>query len=344
MYRTTYQQLIKILLFSVCLLVGCETSQQIVEQRILQFGTVIDITLVHSDIDKAESTLHAIEQQLQQYRTYWHAWEDSDLYRFNQSLTEGKTTPIPESLIELINLSQDYYHSSQQLFNPAIGKLVAAYGFHGNDQPNEELIRIIQQDMPTMLDLKIASGMASSDNPHLLLDLGGIAKGYAISLVANYLKKSGFGHFLINAGGDLISAGTRLGKPWTIGIQNPFKPGAIAKLTLEGDQNLFTSGNYQRYYLENEKIVHHIIDPRTGKPSQQISSATVLADDPVLADVAATTLMIDGWRNHATLAQSLDITDYLIVSDEMEIIVSRALSSKIEFTTDTPYIIVNDKN
>ncbi|MCP4492453.1 MAG: FAD:protein FMN transferase [Gammaproteobacteria bacterium] len=323
-------------------MVGCETRQQIIEQRILQFGTVIDITLVHSDIEQAESSLRAVEQQLQQYRAYWHAWEDSDLLRFNRSIASGQITQIPDSLIELIELSQDYYRSSQQLFNPAIGKLIAAYGFHGNEQPDVELIGLIQQDLPTMLDLKMENGMASSDNPHLLLDLGGIAKGYAMSLVADYLKESGFENFLINAGGDLISAGTRLGKSWTIGVQNPFKSGTIAMMMLEGDRNLFTSGNYQRYYLENDKIVHHIIDPRSGKPSQQISSATVLADDPVRADVAATALMIDGWHNHASLTKSLGITDYLIVSEEKEMIVSRALSRKIEFTTDAPYIIVND--
>ncbi|MCP3690390.1 MAG: FAD:protein FMN transferase, partial [Gammaproteobacteria bacterium] len=207
-----------------------------------------------------------------------------------------------------------------------------------------ELIELIQQRIPTMPDLKIANGAASSDNPHFLLDLGGIAKGYAISLVAAYLKESGFEDFLINAGGDLMSAGTRLGKPWTIGIQNPFKPGVIAKLMLDGNKSLFTSGNYQRYYRQNEKIVHHIIDPRSGNPSQQISSATVLADDPVLADVAATTLMIDGWHNHAALARTLGITDYLIVNDEHEMIVSRTFFRKVEFTTDAAYTVVNDKN
>ncbi len=341
MHRATYQQLTSVLIFCTSLLIGCDTQQQVVEQRILQFGTVIDITLVHSDIEQAESSLRIVEQQLQQYRTYWHAWEDSDLLRFNQSLALGQTTKIPDSLIKLVNLSRDYYRSSQQLFNPAIGKLIGAYGFHGNAQPDTELIELIQQDLPTMLDLRIENGAASSDNPHLLLDMGGIAKGYAISLVAAYLKKSGFKNFLINAGGDLISAGTRLGKPWTIGVQNPFKPGVIAKLMLGANQSLFTSGNYQRYYLKNDKVVHHIIDPRSGKPSQQISSATVLSDDPVLADVAATTLMIDGWHNHASLAKSLGITEYLIVNDKNEIIVSRALSRKIEFTTDAPHVIVN---
>lgn len=307
----------------------------------MQFGTVIDVSIIHHDIDKVERAFVDVENQLELYRQYWHAWEESDLYRFNQALSQSQSVPIPASLRELIELSQSYYLSSQQLFNPALGKLIAAYGFHGSQQMDKLLISSIQQNLPTMPDLKIKDTRARSENPNLQLDFGGIAKGYAMSLIADFLKSEGFEHFLINAGGDVLVAGDRLGKPWRIGVQNPFKPGAIASLGMSGDQHLFTSGNYQRYYKKGEDIVHHIIDPRSGKPSKQISSATVLADNAVLADVAATTLMIDGWNNHRQLAKSLGISDYLIVNQNQKIIVSRPMAEKIEFTTNLPYSIVD---
>lgn len=307
----------------------------------MQFGTIIDVSIIHRDIDKVEKAFVAVESQLELYRQYWHAWEDSDLYRFNQALSQSQSVRIPDSLRELIELSQSYYLSSQQLFNPALGKLIAAYGFHGSQQMDESLISNIQQNLPTMLDLKIKDTRASSENPNLQLDFGGIAKGYAMSLVAGFLKAEGFEHFLINAGGDVLVAGDRFGKPWRIGVQNPFKPGAIASLSMSGYQHLFTSGNYQRYYKKDDDIVHHIIDPRSGKPSKQISSATVLTEDAVLADVAATTLMIDGWDNHRSLAKSLGIIDFLIVNEKLEIIVSKSMAEKIEFTTDLPHTIVD---
>jgi thiamine biosynthesis lipoprotein len=332
-------RLIASLLF--ILLSACNSQEQLVDQRILQFGTIIDVTLIHADRDKSETALTQIERQLLVYRKNWHAWEDGDLFRFNQALNDTDKATVPESLKQLLALSQQYYRQSQHLFNPALGRLINAYGFHGTSEPDSRMINLIKTDIPTMLDLKLDQQQAHSINPHLQLDLGGIAKGYAIGLVADYLTASGFQNFLINAGGDLYFSGTKFGKPWKIGIQNPFGPGAIAGVKLTGDHSLFTSGNYQRYYQQADKIVHHIIDPRTGDPSENISSATVLSSDPVLSDVAATTLMIDGINNHRSLAKSLGIKDYLIISEDKKIIITRSFAQKIDITSDWPVMFID---
>lgn len=308
----------------------------------LQFGTIISVTIIHDDMHKTEQVFSAIETQLKQYETYWHAWEESDLYQFNQSLMQSESAIIPQSLQELITLSQDYYLSSKQLFNPALGQLIAAYGFHDNNITNEPLIAKIQKNLPNMRDLIIDGNRATITNPYLQLDFGGIAKGYAISKIADQLKAQGFQNFLINAGGDVLICGQRFNQPWTVAIQNPFAPGAIASIQLSGDHQLFTSGNYRRFYeKENNKKLHHIIDPRSGQPSTQISSATVLTTDAILADVAATTLMIDGWQNHDSLAESLGITDYLLINPKMEIIISRTLADKMEFLIDTTSVVIH---
>jgi len=327
-------------LLGVILLVGCEQQPRLVEQRILQFGTVIDVSLIHHDLAKSEQTLIEIEQQLSVFRHSWHAWEDSDLNRFNQALGSSASVAIPASLLELINLSQRYYLSSKKLFNPALGKLIASYGFHGQTDPDQALINTIQQDLPTMDDLIIQDRQASSRNPHLQLDFGGIAKGYAIGLIAVHLDRQGFEHYLINAGGDIVTSGSNLGKSWQIGVQNPFQPGAIASIGLLGKQSLFTSGNYQRFYRKGGKLVHHIIDPRSGEPSNHISSATVLTSDPVLADVAATTLMIDGLMDHRALAGSLGVEDYMTIDEQQRIIISASLAQKIELAADTVVTVV----
>ena len=329
------------LLAFILLLVGCDSQLQLAEARILQFGTIIDVSLIHHDLTKAEQTLSEIEKQLADYRANWHAWEDSDLSRFNRSLVSLKATDIPPSLNQLINLSHSYYLRSNRLFNPALGKLIAAYGFHGSSEPDLEVISAIQQDMPGMLDLQIEGQRATSSNEHLQLDFGGIAKGYAIGLIADYLQQQGYEHYLINAGGDLVTSGNKFGKAWRIAIQDPFKPGAIASIELLGRHSLFTSGNYQRFYRKDNNRVHHIIDPRTGGPSAQISSATVLTIDPVLADVAATTLMIGGLENPQSLAQSLGVDDYLVVSEDQEIIISRSLADKLEIIVDLPVRIID---
>ena len=109
------------------------------------------------------------------------------------------------------------------------GKLVAAYGFH-DGSTDEDAVAEIRRDIPNMHDLRIDGSSASSSNPDLQIDLGGIAKGYAIGLIGDLLERNGIEHYVINAGGDLLVAGNRFGQPWRIGIQNPFAPGVVARL------------------------------------------------------------------------------------------------------------------
>lgn len=341
MHRAASRSLIGLSLLLLAALAGCERRNHLVEQHLLEFGTLIEITLVTDDLVRAETLLREIEARLRTYRQQWHAWEDSDLTRLNRALQSGDRVVVPSSLRQLIVLSRDYHERSGGLFNPALGRLVAALGFHG-DEADPMLAARLAQDLPDMGDLEFDGASARSRHPGLQLDFGGIAKGYAIGLIAAYLDANGIEHYLINAGGDLQTAGNRLGRPWRIGIRNPYAPGAIARVHLEGRHSLFTSGNYaRRYYRRGGQIVHHIIDPRDGQSARGQSSATVLVADPVLADVAATALMIDGRRKARHLALSLGIEDFLIVSDNREILLSRSFAEKIEISSKWSTKIIN---
>jgi len=328
--------------FLLCLLVlaGCERKDRLVEQHLLEFGTIIKITLITQDLARAETLLAEIEARLKTYRKQWHAWEDSDLTRFNQALAKGENVPVPRSLQPLLQLSQKYYRATNGLFNPALGKLIAAYGFHDSNI-DVDSINAIKSDLPGMDDLEINAQVASSRNRHLQIDLGGIAKGYAIGLIGEFLDAHEITDYIVNAGGDLLTSGSRFGKAWRIGIQNPYAPGAIASIDIEGRYSLFTSGNYQRQYRQGGAKAHHIIDPRSGESSRGQSSATVLMRDPVRADVAATSLMVDGVNGHKMLSDALEIDDYLIITESREILVSRSMAEKLEFTTNWPIKIVN---
>jgi FAD:protein FMN transferase len=337
-HRTTRYSLIW--LCCAALLGGCERRQHLVQQHLLEFGTIIDITLISDDLPRAEFLLHEIEQQLRRQRAQWHAWEDSDLSRFNRQLQQYGSAEIPSSLAKLLDLSSSYYDASDGLFNPALGKLIAAYGFHDGNTDAQAVAKICR-DIPNMHDLHIDGSSASSGNPDLQIDLGGIAKGYAIGLIGDYLERNGIGHYVINAGGDLLISGNRFGQPWRIGIQNPFAPGVVARLELVGKHSLFTSGNYERSYRQGGVLRHHIIDPRSGAPARGQSSATVLGLDPVRADVAATTLMIDGMRRPRELSKALEIDDYLIISEAREILISRSFAQKVEITSRWPTTIID---
>jgi thiamine biosynthesis lipoprotein len=327
-------------LCAIVVFAGCERRQHLVEQHLLEFGTIIEITMISDDLLLAERLLAEIEQRLQRQRKQWHAWEDSDLTQFNLELQRDSTAEIPASLSHLLQLSREYQDASGGLFNPALGKLIAAYGFHGGDV-DAQAIAEIRLDIPDMRDLQIDGDMAISRNPHLQIDLGGIAKGYAIGGIAEFLDGNGIDNYVINAGGDLVIAGSRFGRPWRIGIQNPFAPGVVASLELEGRHALFTSGNYARRYRLGEDLRHHIIDPRSGESARGQSSATVLGSDPVRADVAATALMIDGLRQYRELSRSLQVGNFLIISEAREVLVSRALAAQVQMIVNWPVTIVD---
>jgi thiamine biosynthesis lipoprotein len=337
-YRATTFRLIW--LCAIVIAAGCERRQHLVEQHLLEFGTIIEITMISDDLLLAERLLAEIERRLKKQRIQWHAWEDSELTQFNLKLQRDARAEIPASLSDLLRLSREYHDSSGGLFNPALGKLIAAYGFHGGNIDTQAIARI-RLDIPDMQDVQIDGDLASSRNPHLQFDFGGIAKGYAIGGIARFLDASGIANYVINAGGDLVVSGNRFGRPWRIGIQNPFAPGVIASIELEGRHALFTSGNYARSYRLGEELRHHIIDPRSGESARGQSSATVLGIDPVRADVAATALMIDGMRNYRELSQSLQVTNFLIVSDAREILLSRALSERVRMIAKWPVTIVD---
>ena len=322
------------------LLAGCEPRQHLVQQHLLEFGTIIEITMIHADLRHAETLLAEVERRLYQQRQRYHAWEDSELSRFNRALEGEPRVRVPETLRPLLEKSQRYYTLTGGLFNPAMGRLIAAYGFHGA-AADEARLEVLRRDLPVMTDLDMDGEYASSQNPELQLDFGAIAKGYAIGEVAQYLDENGIEHYLINAGGDLVTRGDRFGKPWRIGIRNPFAPGVFASIELRGRNALFTSGNYARRYQVGNRFRHHIIDPRSGQASTGQSSATVLSPDPTLADVAATALMIDGATRHRELGRSLGIDDYLVVTEDRRILVSHSFAARLKIRSRWPVSVID---
>ena len=332
----------RLIVFISCLLTlaACERRQHLIEQHLLAFGTLIQITLITEDLGKAEELLAEIETSFKIWHGQWHAWEDSDLTRFNRALSSGQTVEIPASLQSLVKLSRNYHQASGGRFNPALGKLIAAWGFHAR-KGDREMVLDIKQPLPSMADLRVDGKFAQSTHPQLQLDFGGIAKGYALSLIRKLLDTNGVEHYVINAGGDLITAGNRFGRPWRIGIQNPYAPGAIASIELEGQYSLFTSGNYRRRYQRGDGEIHHILNPRSGESATGQSSATILTRDPVLADVAATTFMIDGMQQYAELARMLEIENFLVIGESGQILISRPWAEKVKTIPARDTKIVN---
>jgi thiamine biosynthesis lipoprotein len=228
---------------------------------------------------------------------------------------------------------------SKGTFNPAIGGLIEAWGFHHDEfkpiKVDENKIKNLVQANPHMADIVIQNGKVFSNNPAVQLDLGGYAKGYALDIALAYLRKQGIKNALINIGGNIIALGKHGEKPWRVGIQHPRKPNAIATLDLESGWAIGTSGDYQRYFELNGKRYCHIIDPATGYPAQGVQAVTVLIPPQInagtLSDVASKPIFIAKPDARAEAAKAMGVENFLVIDSANKISVSAAMSKRISW-------------
>jgi thiamine biosynthesis lipoprotein len=153
----------------------------------------------------------------------------------------------------------------------------------------------------------------------MLLGLGGIAKGHALDQAAARLRAAGIDRFLLSAGGQVLAGGRLEGaaeRAWRIGIRDP-RAGPLdyfARVDI-ADTCVSTSGDYERFFVSGGVRYHHILDPRTGRPSRGVRSATVVTADATLADALSTALAIMPVRQGLKLVESLPGVEALIVDD-----------------------------
>ena len=165
----------------------------------------------------------------------------------------------------------------------------------------------------------------------MAIDLGGIAKGYAVDRAFDVLMSLGYKNFIVNAGGDLRVGGTKNNQPWSIGIQNPRESQKILARISVSDTAVATSGDYEKFFLYQGKRYHYIFNPKDGFPTEGSQSVTIIAKDCITADGLATAVFVLGAEKGYSLCQKLEGVDCLIVDKEGKIIFSPALKDRIAF-------------
>jgi len=147
------------------------------------------------------------------------------------------------------------------------------------------------------------------------LDLGAIAKGFAVDVAVKKLKELGVNSCLINAGGEIYCLGRKHGKPWKVGVKHPRSSDMIEYLELE-NKAVATSGDYEQFFLLQDTHYSHIIDPRTGCPADSgIVSVTVIADDCLTADALATSIFILGKTDSRELIKNFSNIKTIIFNE-----------------------------
>ncbi len=262
-------------------------------------GTHVEATVLHPDVQMARTALvHAFQEMERIEGVFSTHQSTSEVTRINQQ-AGGQPVPVSAEVFALLVRAKGYTERCAGIFDITIGPLARRWGFNGpapetipDSAEVTDLLRLIG---PQHLKLNPQDTTVQLAQAGMAVDLGGIAKGYAVDQAGAVLKQHGVIHFLLNAGGDLLASGTKAdGSAWRVGIRHPRDPkGMAATLALHG-QAIATSGDYERFTLHAGERYHHILDPRTGYPARGHQSMTVLAPTAEEADVWATCLFIAG--------------------------------------------------
>jgi thiamine biosynthesis lipoprotein len=301
----------QIFLFSVfCFLFsalcGCQ-NQRLYKETQVMMGTFVQVTSPEkSAAGIVFSEIKRIEDLLSKYNP------DSEVSRLNKL---GKLKVSPDTFY-IIKKSKEFCEISDGAFDISVGPLVDLWGFTAQNYsiPKDEKIKntlnLIGCDK---IILKYNDNVVEFKTSGTKIDLGAIAKGYALDCAVNKLKERGIKNCLINAGGQVYALGEKFGLPWKVAIRNPrsLRLGEILALK---DRSISTSGDYEQYFIKGNLRFCHILNPKTGYPADSgIVSVTVIAPSGLTADALSTAIFVLGKGKGIALAKKFPGTEVRII-------------------------------
>ena len=285
---------------ALLLLSGCGTGMQRYEATYWDvFDTVTTVTGYAAGQAEFDAAAREIHDALLEYHRLYNIYESYDGLRNLKTVNDQAgigPVPVDERILSLLQFAQTAWTETGSRVNAAMGSVLALW-HDAREQALEDPDRAALPDRSALeeaalhtdlsaLELDLEAGTAFLTDPDTALDVGALAKGYAVEQVAAAAPD----HFLISVGGNVCATGPKPdGTPWTVAVENP-DGGDFLKLLYAEDRSVVTSGDYQRYFELDGVRYHHIIDPDTLEPAAYWRSVTVVADSSAAADCLSTAL------------------------------------------------------
>lgn len=294
-------------------------------------GTTVETTARHTDITRCKKAIYLAYREMERVENRFSSFKpESEISEINRAAGVHPVKVSPETFA-LVQRAKSDARRLDGLVDISIGPIVELWGISSDRPvtavPERETIEarrrlvdyrnILLDSLNTTVFLPAAG---------CRLDLGGIAKAYAVDRGSFVLRQQGVRNFIIKAGGDIYVSGQKgADAEWRVGIQHPReKDSLIARFNLK-DFAVSTSGDYERFVIIDGQRYHHIMDPRTGYPATLSRSATVLAPTPEEADALAKYLFILGYEK-AMESREAAAVPFLIVASDGSIRYNRAFS------------------
>lgn len=314
---------------------GSQGKEQVTEVEGFAMGTVISQKVYGPNGQKAVEETTARINYLESLLTF--NAQEGDIFKLNANAGKQKVELNPIT-IEILKKAQQVAELSNGAFDVTVGPVVKSWGI-GTDQERvptqEELNKLLP--LINYKDLEVDGNSAGLKRPGQMVDLGGIAKGYAGDEAIKIYKRNGIKSGFINLGGNVVTLGSKPdGSPWTVGIRNPRPKAPMSGQQIVGtvtvtDKAVVTAGDDQRFFELDGKRYHHIIDPHTGYPAQSdLMSVTLITDSSFDADALDTAVFILGLEKGKKLIQQYGGVEAVFITTDKKIYVTDGLKGNFK--------------
>ncbi len=258
-------------------------------------------------VDAVMQEMHRIDRLMSTYK------EDSAVSDVNRRAAR-ETVSLDDELTELISRALTFSELTDGAFDityASVGKLYDyREGVKPADEAREEALRAV--DFRNVI-LDTEARTVRFAHPGVRIDLGGVAKGYAVESAVGILRRLGVEHAIVTAGGDSRILGDRQGRPWTVGIRNPRdREGVATRIPLQ-DEAISTSGDYERFFEADGVRYHHILRPSTGQSPSEVRSVTIIGSDATTTDALSTGVFVLGREKGIELIESLGDFEAIVI-------------------------------
>ncbi len=306
-----------LLRFALCLLLlvpalSAQAGWLKAEQAIM--GTRVAVELWAGDEARARGCIDAVMAEMRRVDALMSPFrDDSELARINREAAE-RPVPVSTELFDLIERALELSRLTDGAFDITFASVGYLYDYRQHRRPDAATLA---EHLPAVdwhqVRLDRHGRSVRFGREGVRIDLGGIAKGHAVDRGIAILRDCGIRSALVTAGGDSRILGDHHGRPWMMGIKDPRRSDGIAVVLPLADTAISTSGDYERFFIEDGKRYHHILSPKTGRPVEHTRSVTVLGPDATTTDGLSTAFFVLGPQRALALCEKLPGIDAVII-------------------------------